>query len=562
MEVKQDEVVNAIRWRLGIPVDSNAGRSQEIWARLSTTADPAQRVHLDKVCRFLAETMEQVVRHKLNLLTPRPSPEKAEFLETLWQAFASWMQADERHRSPWVQGLIKHAVSGRKPAPSPERRPPTSAPARVSDPAPSAPAGPPEPPADPVPSPPPNAGPPGGEMPANPEPSRSRPAGPQWRYCPVPEQEPDPHKESEAVRLVPPEGGVVLGARVRGKKHKHEGTNCDDWFEIKTGGPWTVIAVADGAGSRKFSRIGARASCEAAAAVLAKELAGQCLPDCPGPASQATFLEGAVEKAQHSLRNAVLAASFAVDAAAQDRAGSRPHERLLGRPVTPEDLSATLLVAAHTTFQTAEGRRSLVLACQIGDGIVAVVDPRGGVRLLCLPDSGDYSGETDFLTSRRQLEPANLQRKTFVLAGSVRALLVMTDGVSDDYFPSEPGMGRLYADLVLNGILPADEPGPDEQPGPNFDPSDGRLDCDGEYLTADGPVLMATRSAALYASELGIPPERLAAEPALLRAGARGAALAAVPDAAERLRRWLDAYQVRGSFDDRTLVVLHRERAG
>jgi hypothetical protein len=29
--------------------------------------------------------------------------------------------------------------------------------------------------------------------------------------------------------------------------------------------------------------------------------------------------------------------------------------------------------------------------------------------------------------------------------------------------------------------------------------------------------------------------------------------------AADRLRLWLDAYHVRGSFDDRTLVALHRE---
>ena len=86
---------------------------------------------------------------------------------------------------------------------------------------------------------------------------------------------------------------------------------------------------------------------------------------------------------------------------------------MLTRRLVVEDLSATLLVAVHTSVRVQGREQSLVVACQIGDGVVAGLDPRGGVVLLGAPDSGDYSGETDFLTSRRQLEPANLQRKTF-----------------------------------------------------------------------------------------------------------------------------------------------------
>jgi hypothetical protein len=49
----------------------------------------------------------------------------------------------------------------------------------------------------------------------------------------------------------------------------------------------------------------------------------------------------------------------------------------------------------------------------------------------------------------------------------------------------------------------------------------------------------------------------------LLRAGARDTPLSKeCPSAEDRLLRWLDAYQVRGSFDDRTLVVLHCGRDG
>jgi len=58
---------------------------------------------------------------------------------------------------------------------------------------------------------------------------------------------------------------------------------------------------------------------------------------------------------------------------------------------------------------------------------------------------------------------------------------------------------------------------------------------------------------------LRMPLDQVLTEPALLRAGCRPDPLPG-RDAAERLLTWLDAYQVRGSFDDRTLVIADRER--
>jgi hypothetical protein len=386
-------------------------------------------------------------------------------------------------------------------------------------------------------------------------------------YRAPPDNEPDPHPEAEAVALHTPDGGLVLGARVRGKKHKHDGTHCDDWFKVAADGAWTVMAVADGAGSRKLSRVGARVSCERAVEVLLHDLGAIRIADRPSAAyllakddSRNRYTDPQVNAVQEALHRAVHEGYWAVEQAAQARMASPDHERLVGRAIAPDDLSATLLLAACTTLQV-EGRpQTLVLACQVGDGAIAAVDFRGDVHLLGEAESGDYSGETDFLTSRRQREPANLLKKTFSLAGPLRAVLVMTDGVSDDYFPSDPGLARLYADLVLNGILPADAAAPPagaDAAAPTFDPNDGRLDVDGEAATANGPQRVRLRSAALYASEMGMAPEALAAAAPLLQAGARGTPLlaqAATPQ--ERLRLWLDTYQVRGSFDDRTLVVL------
>src|SRR5262249_27471833 len=272
----------------------------------------------------------------------------------------------------------------------------------------------------------------------------------------------DPHDEYSTVALSTPDGFSLVGARVRGKKHKHEGTNCDDWFSVATAGRWTLIAVSDGAGSKKFSRVGARVSCQAVIRYLAGALEKHSIRDRDDAQTtigwredkQLAFADDDVQFVQEKLHWAMNGAYFAVDQETSSRAGNPQYTRALGRPLDIKDLSATLLVAAHTTLTIQGQPTNFVMACQVGDGLTAAITANGQISLLGEPDSGQYSGETDFLTSHHKLKPENLCPRTFVLVQPIRALLVMTDGVADDYFPPDPGMARLYADLVLNGILP------------------------------------------------------------------------------------------------------------
>jgi hypothetical protein len=137
----------------------------------------------------------------------------------------------------------------------------------------------------------------------------------------------------------------------------------------------------------------------------------------------------------------------------------------------------------------------------------------------------------------------------------------MTDGVADDYFPNDPGLARLFGDLALNGLvaLPP-KPGSDAESAPvTMDPPPVEtLTIAGERLTVEGRQPLALYSVGRYAEHLGVPVDQVIADSALLRAGCRPDPLPG-DDAAERLLTWLDAYQVRGSFDDRTLVIADRE---
>ena len=395
---------------------------------------------------------------------------------------------------------------------------------------------------------------------------------PRWEYHAPPEG-PEPHEEFARVALRSPEGLRLIGARARGRKHKHEGTHCDDWLELDACGPWTLVAVSDGAGSKRYSRVGARVSCQAALARLRRDLESHRIRKREAWTAESfqrspedgTFAEKDLEAVHQALQTAMREAYDAVEEAA-----SRMNEEHAGHPnfqgpVEVKDLSATLLLAVHTTVPYKDC--SLVLSCQVGDGMVAAVDRQGGLQLLGTPDSGTYSGETDFLTSREKLEPVHLGRKTFPYFRPLRALMVMTDGVSDDYFPNDPGMLRLFVDLVLNGIVRLKKPSEDAIREALSQTSLGTLQalrerdilCRVERLLADGSRPVDLRSAEAFSRHAGLSMEELAALPVLpfLASQASREGLQGAPE--ENLEAWLDSYQIRGSFDDRTLAILYRE---
>jgi hypothetical protein len=194
----------------------------------------------------------------------------------------------------------------------------------------------------------------------------------------------------------------------------------------------------------------------------------------------------------------------------------------------------------------------------------AAVDAAGGLHLLAPEESGGkYSGETEFLTDTRTIEPARLAASTYPFLGLLRALLVMSDGVADPYFPNDPGMLRLFGDLIVNGVFAV--PGVSKEEIDRVEERDlSRFSYLVDTPTSPTERLRARiRQADRLAEQIGISLKTILEWPLkLLLGGARGEPLAesfVSASAAERLRLWLDTFYVRGEFDDRTLVVLYRE---
>lgn len=377
-----------------------------------------------------------------------------------------------------------------------------------------------------------------------------------WQYKEIIDDKTEMHTESHEKRTVMPLG-EIFGARVRGKKHKHEGTNCDDYFETAVTDDCFIAVVCDGAGSRRLSRIGARAACETAAAFL-KDKLERLFFDLPEIKSGLSADLNSTEFMAACSRIATLVQQSAREAfqAQQDALAEiiddENYENALGKKPTLSDLATTFLAAVVAPLVIDGEKRNFMASVQIGDGCICALDSKADssscVKLMGEADSGKFSGETDFL-SEKNTEQKAIGAKTRVSRGSSDIIMLMSDGVADDYFPAVPMMERLYLDLQLNGILPmSGEPSQGEDPAPIRFQS----------------VSMSRQSVALqYAKQL-LADNSVEAMNALwdkresLRCHSLEAFRMNIGDTVEeRLRVWLDNYNERGSFDDRTLVIIN-----
>lgn len=379
-----------------------------------------------------------------------------------------------------------------------------------------------------------------------------------WQYKEIVDDGTEMHAESHEKRLSSPLGEVI-GARVRGKKHKHDGTNCDDYFELAATDDCVIAVVCDGAGSKPLSRIGSRVSSESAAAFLKEKLAElfKNSPDIKEKLSADLKSEDFMAACgmiappvQESARVALAAQNAELAKIIEDK----NYENVLGRKPALSDLSATFLAAVAVPLEIG-GRRQTFMACvQIGDGCICALDSSADhtvcLRLMGEADSGKFSGETDFLSEKSSKQEA-LGAKTRISRGCSDTILLMSDGVADDYFPNDPMMKRLYLDLCLNGIIPfgnvtegdfrGEDPAPIRFRSVSLTRQSIALQYAKQLLTDNSPEAVNAlwdKRDALYCHSL---------EAFRMNIGD-------TPE--ERLRVWLDNYNERGSFDDRSLVLI------
>ena len=249
---------------------------------------------------------------------------------------------------------------------------------------------------------------PEGEAPPAPKPAA-------WRELePADPADPVPHTVH---RLMPGvDGWQLVGASRRGKMHAHNGSYREDAFAMDVTGRWHIIAVSDGAGSARLSRVGSRLIVETALAHMKQALTAE-----PRPSP---------ERLHQALDEALQAAHAAV------------HQEAKRRELPVKEFSATFLLLIHGEVEGGHAIGSI----QVGDGLIALKSQDGVIESLAERDSGTYGGETYFLTSRpaeHWLERGVVRR----LEQPPKFLVAMSDGVADDFIPYETYLPGLFDEL-------------------------------------------------------------------------------------------------------------------
>jgi hypothetical protein len=378
-----------------------------------------------------------------------------------------------------------------------------------------------------------------------------------WTYRPI-ESKVEPHLEFEA-RSEVLNDSLAICAKARGKSHKHEGTNCDDYFQVGQSGPWNIIAVSDGAGSKKFSRIGAKVATTGVVEFLKQVLASVDLgrieftKDSFGRMDSGDFVDESFSYLHNVLADAYLHAEKLVVSVCEEKRTSEEsadYTAEAGHELEPNDFACTLLLAAHTRIIVDGKHLDLIFVGQVGDGLICLKSKSGTVQVIGQPDSGGFSGETEFITSTKMTMRESLMQRVNLWVGNMELLAVMTDGVADDYFPSSERAPALFCDLILNGAL---DLGTDKSELST--PSD---DCLEKYIAevesiAENPCKHKIASSQALSHHLSVTPLELLKHVDELR---KHIVVDLESKPHDRLCRWLDLYQVRGSADDRTLVLL------
>ncbi|MDF2187713.1 PP2C family serine/threonine-protein phosphatase [Paraflavitalea sp. CAU 1676] len=228
---------------------------------------------------------------------------------------------------------------------------------------------------------------------------------------------------------------TMVAASKRGRSHAREAKFREDDFDLlyRADTGWYIMAVADGAGSAKYSREGSRIACSTMIEQLTQAAMQEKLQEIePLLAQFENSPDDASRKAigdmlYSTLGNAVLQAykNIANEAAIKE--------------ALVKDYATTLL----TTIVRQYGSKWFIGAFWVGDGGVGIHVKGEVPKILGDPDTGEYSGQTRFLTMSEVFEATSLYKRIrFQLVDSFDALVLMTDGITDAWFHTDANLQK------------------------------------------------------------------------------------------------------------------------
>lgn len=289
-----------------------------------------------------------------------------------------------------------------------------------------------------------------------------------WRNLPVDwENMPEPKYKNddtqvEYVKVEALDDGTpqkdIVAASKRGRSHAQEGKPRDDYFRMEhMDNGWYIMAVADGAGSAKYSRQGSKIACDESVSYCMSKLGqSKAFEDAIGIYSHLhdTTEEDARKTVGNHIYDIVGTAAFKAHKAIQAEAA------LTKQPIKLYATTLLLTICKKFSFGW------FVASFWVGDGAICLYDKNAHTaKILGVPDEGEYAGQTRFLTMSEIFKDttALYQRLRFNIVDDFTALFLMSDGVSDPKFETDANLNNpdkwdaLWDDLKENGVELTDD---------------------------------------------------------------------------------------------------------
>lgn len=250
----------------------------------------------------------------------------------------------------------------------------------------------------------------------------------------------------------------IVAASKRGRSHAQEGKPRDDHFRMEhMDNGWYIMAVADGAGSAKYSRQGSKIACDESVSFCMSKL-GQSRTFEEAIGNYGNLQDLSEEEARKIVGNYIYeivgTAAFKAHKAIQAEAA------LTKQPIKYYATTLLLTICKKFCFGW------FVASFWVGDGAICLYDRKAhSAKILGVPDEGEYAGQTRFLTMPEIFKDATAlyQRLRFYIVDDFTALFLMSDGVSDPKFETDANLNNpdkwdaLWDDLKYNGVELTDD---------------------------------------------------------------------------------------------------------
>jgi serine/threonine protein phosphatase PrpC len=226
----------------------------------------------------------------------------------------------------------------------------------------------------------------------------------------------------------------MAAASQRGRSHAISGKPRDDDFALRfdneTG--WYIMVVADGAGSAEFSREGSHIACKTAIESCQKNIAQEERK----LESELTAYNG--DKDNAGLRKEVYQISYNIVAAAAFEAYRNIEKEAKDKDRHLKSYSTTLLLTICKHFDFGW----YIAAFWVGDGGIGIYQKeQNNIILLGEPDSGEFAGQTRFLTMKEIF--SDRQRTRFEIVDDFTAVVLMSDGITDPKFETDANLKSI-----------------------------------------------------------------------------------------------------------------------